>query len=330
MKWNNFFYGLLLCPLSLWGQKEGKVFYIRVDRGIDKVEYEEQPDFFDDKTSYHWTFVRQPEDNWEISLYSFPAKTPFIATEVVKKPLSFLDTLACYDRAWMQKQTDLKRLFPNQVRADYVAAFKMYMEKHYYEKDGSINVNNWLGDPALRNNNRVFVADKACIEGDSITLYEVLAEIRPIRKHTPTYILLDRHSPHITYCSNEADTNAMSSAYRCWDFYRTDVQSKDSVLCYLYQPDPQRLGVKGDWLIERKPLSFLDSIECHDEKFLLQGLDVFTSIPVKWEDQRPRGYVLDRATIQNDSIVMYEVVLSGLNNGDDFYEGYQFGFYFCE
>lgn len=330
MRGKDFFYGLLLCPLAVWGQREGKVYYVRVDRAIDQVEYEARPHASGDKTSYHWKFVRQPEDNWEISLFTFPIKPPFIATEVVKKPLAFLDTISCCDRAWMQGQTELKRLFPDRVRLDDVAAFRISMEKHEYQKDGSINVNHWPGESARRNPNRVFVADEACIEGDSITLYEVLAEIRPIRKRQPVYILLDRHSPHITYRSNEGDSNAMSSAYRCWDFYRTDTQTNDSVLCYLYQPDPQRLGVKGDWLIERKPLTFLDSVECRNESFLLHGWEVFTSIPVKWEDQRPRGYVLDRATICNDSIVMYEVVLSGRNNGDDFYEGYEFGMDFCE
>lgn len=328
MKWNNFLYGLLLFPFSLWGQKEGKVFYIWVDRLADSVKYEQWQSSWNKEISHHWTFTQQAEDNWKISFSRYSYELPFITPEIVKKPLSFLDHVVCHDRAWMQKQTELDRLFPKEPRADYVEAFKVRMNLHWYEKDGSIDVKNWLGKPELRNNNRVFLLDKAFIEGDSITLYEVLADIHPIIKHTPTYLLLDRNSPNIHYCSNDADTNFMSSAYRCWDFYNIDPYKKDSAFCYLYQPDSRRLGVEGDWLIERKPLSFLDSITYYDEKWLMHGCSVFTTIPVKWDDKRPRGYILDQATIQNDSIVMYEVVLHGLNNGDDFYEGYDFGFYF--
>lgn len=331
MRRNNFLYGLLLFPFSLWGQREGKVFYIWVDRLADSVEYEQRQSVWDKEISHHWNFTQQADDHWRISFFRYPVKPPFISPEIVRKPLSFVEHVVCHDRSWMQEQAELNRLFPGEPRADYVEAFKIHMQKHWYEKDGSIDVNNWLGKPELRNNNRVFLLDKAFIDGDSITLYEVRAEIHPILKHAPTYLLLDRNSPHINYCSNDADTNTMSSAYRCWDFYNTDVSSKDSVFCYLYQPDPQRLGVQGDWLIERKPLSFLDSITYYDEKWLRHGWNVFTKIPVRWDDKRPRAYILDRATIQNDSIVMYEVVLHGLNNGDDFYEGYDgFGFYFCE
>ena len=136
----------------------------------------------------------------------------------------------------------------------------------------------------------------------------------PVFKGDTLYFLVDRNSPEVEF--NEYYVNNSNFPNKNYDWiFNIPVLSFGKIhnkefTFYCYQPP------KPSWQychIERKPLSFLDSINHYkisnffpyDRGFI----EIVNSNYTGGLVQPPKARLLDWGTIRNDSITMYEVVL---------------------
>lgn len=140
------------------------------------------------------------------------------------------------------------------------------------------------------------------------------------------YILLDRNPKHIhRYEEAKTDSTFIRMIPRSWTFIQREEEQIDwrEMEAYYHLEEGIRfVSYKkfhaGGLTIEKKPLSFLDSIRLFDigdvaESWLLEKGGKYV-IGEHWFGQdtlllngKGKIFLLDKSTIRNDSIVMYEV-----------------------
>ena len=127
------------------------------------------------------------------------------------------------------------------------------------------------------------------------------------------YFLLDRNSPNIVF---EEFYAFDSDRYPHYEWLLKSAACKyenESIefAFYCFQRPKKKIG--AHYCIERKPLSFLDSITYHDEHWLMYHdrslLKMVNTFEMTGPVLAPKARILDKGTISNDSITMYEVIL---------------------
>ena len=137
--------------------------------------------------------------------------------------------------------------------------------------------------------------------------------VPPVYEGDTLYFLLDRNSPNITFREFYALKNDRYPHYK-WLLKSAACKYENESIefaFYCFQGPKKKIGAY--YHIERKPLSFLDSITYHDEHWLMYHdrslLKMVTTFEMTGPVLAPKARILDKGTISNDSITMYEVIL---------------------
>lgn len=112
------------------------------------------------------------------------------------------------------------------------------------------------------------------------------------------YVVLDRNSSFVNYRGSK---DMYVWTFMCLELETSFFQCK--------WPEPQKADF---WKINRKPVSFIDSISYYNEKWLSTA----DGLPVKLSESPESSfewyiYVWDKRTVRNDSISIYRVKCSG-------------------
>lgn len=113
------------------------------------------------------------------------------------------------------------------------------------------------------------------------------------------YFLLDRNTKLITYYEKFQIRKGKQGTYRSYHFL-SEIDGGDPMYASLFHlseahPTPHKTLVK--------PLEFLDSIHYYDEKWLTETV----SLMYTYRLYKYTLYVIDKATIKNDSVTLYQV-----------------------
>lgn len=132
-----------------------------------------------------------------------------------------------------------------------------------------------------------------------VGFFFVLLEKLENNDEYPIYLLLDRTSTGIYYHEDLCDSSFIERIFRSWGIKQKEERSLDVSLeeGITFWSNKEK-GCADEDKIEKKSILFLDSIRFHNEKWVR---DSFTF------DSANKVYLLDKATIRGDSIVMYEV-----------------------
>lgn len=153
--------------------------------------------------------------------------------------------------------------------------------------------------------------------------------VPPVYEGDTLYFLLDRHSPNIAFKEFYA---LRVDPYLNYQWLLKSVECKYEnenieFAFYCFQYDKRKKDIGVYFNIERKPLSFLDSITYHDEHWLMHHdrslLKMVNTFDMSGLVEAPKARILDKGTISNDSITMYEVVLDWREptQEDDYIDG---------
>ena len=137
--------------------------------------------------------------------------------------------------------------------------------------------------------------------------------VPPVYEGDTLYFLLDRNSPNITFREFYALKNDRYPHYK-WLLKSAACKYENESIefaFYCFQGPKKKIGAY--YHIEREPLSFLDSITYHDEHWLMYHdrslLKMVTTFEMTGPVLAPKARILDKGTISDDSITMYEVIL---------------------
>ena len=137
--------------------------------------------------------------------------------------------------------------------------------------------------------------------------------VPPVYEGDTLYFLLDRNSPNIVFEEFYAFDSDRYPHYE-WLLKSAECKYENESIefaFYCFQRPKKKIG--AHYCIERKPLSFLDSITYHDEHWLMYHdrslLKMVNTFEMTGPVLAPKARILDKGTISNDSITMYEVIL---------------------
>lgn len=109
------------------------------------------------------------------------------------------------------------------------------------------------------------------------------------------YLLLDRNSPGIEYHESGVVCSLVDSVGKIWEIVQVNESNADEDY---WRKLFLTLKKNVENNIERKSLSFLKTINCNGERWVKDSL-------MYWKGNEI--YLLDKGTIEKDSILMYRV-----------------------
>lgn len=149
----------------------------------------------------------------------------------------------------------------------------------------------------------------------------------PTFKGDTVYLLLDRNSRNVNY--EEYHVNLPNNPNLNYDWsIESALRKSDKWVDGIELVFSCRQRINGvPWAycqIERKPLSFLDSVTYYNEWWLMHQdrslLNVVCNMNNLTLILPPKARILDKGTISNDSITMYEVILEWFEEEHDYIE----------
>ena len=115
------------------------------------------------------------------------------------------------------------------------------------------------------------------------------------------YVVLDKYSSNIKFKEMTRRDNSPSTL-----LYSMSTNIKDFIFeinfTHAYAPLLDRINEK-----KKVPVSFIDSIAYMDEKYIREATQIYRH-EFQWEKiEDKKIYLIDIGTLQNDSVMMYEV-----------------------
>ena len=115
------------------------------------------------------------------------------------------------------------------------------------------------------------------------------------------YVVLDRNSPNIKFKEMTKRDNSRSML-----LYSMNTNIKDFIYEIIFANAYEPLLDRTDEM-KKIPVSFIDSIAYMDEKYIKEATQIYRH-EFQWEKiQDKKIYLIDIGTIENDSVMMYEV-----------------------
>ena len=120
------------------------------------------------------------------------------------------------------------------------------------------------------------------------------------------YVLLDRKSPNIEFASKPKELDGIKENVLTYDM-KTGINdfTLDIGFVHFGQIIPDMYQHEKI----RKPVTFLDSITYYDEKYIMETKKIDENL-FHWQKLKDtRIFIIDIGTLENDSVMMYEVTV---------------------